>query len=104
MTTTSDALYMGVPVIALLGREHRSRAAASLLNNVGLSKIIAKDADDYVARAAELARDLDRLGAIRAGLREKMQKSPVMDGLGSRASLLSSRKTASPRSFCQAFG
>ena len=79
-TTTCDALCMGVPVVTLPGMTAVSRAGVSLLNNVGLGELVAGSAGEYVEIAAGLARDVERLKAIRAGLRGRMLKSPVMDG------------------------
>jgi protein O-GlcNAc transferase len=78
-TTTCDALWMGVPVITLCGPTALSRGGVSILSNVGLEEWIAKDADQYVAKAAALARDLPRLRALRSSLRTKMQSSPLMN-------------------------
>lgn len=78
-TTTCDALWMGVPVITLAGPTPVSRGGVSLLSNIGLSELAAQSVDEYVAIAATLARDLPRLAALRAGLRERMQRSPLMD-------------------------
>ncbi|HEX4792298.1 MAG TPA: tetratricopeptide repeat protein [Humisphaera sp.] len=78
-TTTCDALWMGVPVITLAGRAHRSRVGVSLLTCVGLEELIAQDIDQYIELATSLARDTQRLKRIRAELRPKMQASPLMD-------------------------
>lgn len=78
-TTTAEALWMGVPVLTLAGARFLSRQGASLLANAGLQDWIASDADDYVARAARHAADLDRLAALRAGLRAQALASPVFD-------------------------
>ena len=48
---------MGVPVITLSGDEHMSRVGTSIINNVGLSELIAKDQNDYIKIAATLAQD-----------------------------------------------
>jgi protein O-GlcNAc transferase len=79
-TTTCEALWMGVPVITLAGSRHVARVGVSLLSNVGLPELVAYSVEDYVEKAAALACDLRRLGALRAGLRERMQRSPLMDG------------------------
>jgi predicted O-linked N-acetylglucosamine transferase (SPINDLY family) len=78
-TTTCDALWMGVPVIALAGKTHVSRVGVSQLTNIGLTELIAADADSYVDIAVALANDLPRLAQLRGGLRARMKASPLMD-------------------------
>ena len=78
-TTTCDALWMGVPVIALAGKTHVSRVGVSQLTNIGLLELTAEDADSYVDIAVALANDLPRLAQLRGGLRERMKASPLMD-------------------------
>ena len=79
-TTTCEALWMGVPTITLAGPHHASRAGVSLLASVGLGDLIAETPGEYVDKAVQLAGDLPRLIEIRAGLRERMLDSPLMDG------------------------
>ena len=79
-TTTCEALWMGVPSIVLAGPGHASRPGVSLLANVGLGDLVAQTPEEYVANAVRLAEDLPRLTEIRAGLRQRMQTSPLMDG------------------------
>jgi predicted O-linked N-acetylglucosamine transferase (SPINDLY family) len=81
-TTTCEALFMGVPVVTLLGDRHASRVGASLLTQVGLSELIAASADDYVRIAVELATDRRRLTDLRAGLRMRLEHSPLCDEIG----------------------
>lgn len=78
-TTTCDALWMGVPVVSLAGRTAVGRAGLSVLSNVGLPELVARDREEYVAVALRLARDLPRLSELRATLRARMQASPLMD-------------------------
>ena len=79
MTTTCDALWMGVPVVALIGDTTLGRASYSLLCNVGLPELAAPSEPEYMRIAIALARDLPRLASLRAALREKMKASPVLD-------------------------
>ena len=78
-TTTCDALWMGVPVIALAGKTHVSRVGVSQLSNIGLPELIAADKDAYVEIAVALANDVPRLAELRSGLRQRMHISPLMD-------------------------
>jgi protein O-GlcNAc transferase len=82
MTTTLDALWMGVPVVSLVGRRNLGRAGLSLLSTVGLPGFAVSSVDDYVALATKTAQDLEGLAALRAGLRAKMQASPLLDAAG----------------------
>jgi protein O-GlcNAc transferase len=79
ITTTCDALWMGVPVVSLCGRTHVSRAGLSLLTNVGLGEWVGVDPEAYVRCAVELAGDRGRLSMIRSGLRQRMERSPLRD-------------------------
>ena len=78
-TTTCDALWMGVPVVSLVGQTAVGRGGLSLLSNVGLPELAAHTEDEYVSIAVELANDLPRLAELRATMRERMQASPLMD-------------------------
>ena len=79
-TTTCEALWMGVPVITLLGDRHVGRVGASILKNVGLTDFIAQDIDGYIELAINMADNINYLQEIRQGLRERMQSSPLCDG------------------------
>ena len=79
-TTTCEALWMGVPSIVLAGPHHASRAGVSLLAAVGLGDLVAQTPAEYVDTAVRLAADPTGLAAIRAGLRQRMLESPLMDG------------------------
>ncbi|HEX5864500.1 MAG TPA: hypothetical protein VF014_09660, partial [Casimicrobiaceae bacterium] len=77
--STCDALWMGVPVVARLGTSMISRQSAMLLQAVGMNELVARDDDEYVAIAANLALDLPRLHSLRRGLRPAMAASPLCD-------------------------
>lgn len=81
-TTTCEALWMGVPVVTLSGATHASRMAASAIKAAGLPELIAESTERYVEICTMLAGDLDKLSAMRAGLRARMRASPLMDAAG----------------------
>ena len=78
-TTTLDALWMGAPVITLEGASHVGRVGVSQMSNLGLQELIAHNQSEYVEIAVALANDLPRLAALRAGMRERMLASPLMN-------------------------
>jgi predicted O-linked N-acetylglucosamine transferase (SPINDLY family) len=78
-TTSLDAFWMGVPVVTLVGRTVVGRAGVSQLTNLGLAELAADTPEAFVRIAVELASDLPRLAYLRATLRERMQRSPLMD-------------------------
>jgi predicted O-linked N-acetylglucosamine transferase (SPINDLY family) len=78
-TTTCDALWMGVPVITLTGQTAVGRAGVSILSNAGLQNLIAASPAQYQEIAIQLARNLDELAKLRAGLREQVRASPLVN-------------------------
>jgi protein O-GlcNAc transferase len=79
-TTSCEAMWMGVPVVTLIGDRHSGRVGFDLLTRVGLSELAAPNLETYVATAVSLAQDLPRLQRIRGGLRERMRASSLCDG------------------------
>jgi protein O-GlcNAc transferase len=78
-TTSLDALFAGVPVVAELGSQFASRVAASALNAAGLPGLIARSGAQYAEIALRLAEDPDARQAIRAVLAEAPRKAPLFD-------------------------
>ncbi|EUC21290.1 tetratricopeptide repeat protein [Paraburkholderia hospita] len=78
-TTTAEALWMGIPVLAMKGDRFLTHVCESMLHAAGLADWIAQDADDYVAKAVASANDTAKLGAIRAALRNQLLASPLCD-------------------------
>lgn len=77
--TTCNALWMGVPVLTLEGQAVLARSGSSILRAVGLEDWIASSPDDYIARACRQGADLAALSHLRAGLRERVARSPLCD-------------------------
>jgi len=77
--TTSDALWVGVPLVTMLGTAFAGRVAASQLETVGLPELITPSLEDYEALALALAKDPARLAALRAKLAAAPASSPLFD-------------------------
>jgi predicted O-linked N-acetylglucosamine transferase (SPINDLY family) len=70
--TTLQALAAGRPVLTLPGANLRSRHARAMLDALALADaLVAGDADDFVARAVELACDPRRCAALSGRVRER---------------------------------
>jgi predicted O-linked N-acetylglucosamine transferase (SPINDLY family) len=77
--TASDALWAGLPVVALRGRSFVSRVSAGLLANIGLEELVASTAEEYERIALSLAQDRGRLSDIRQRLASARRTSPLFD-------------------------
>lgn len=73
---------MGVPVVTLRGDCHAARVGASLLGWLGLTDLVAGDVEEFVRICARLASDVEGAGALRAGLRERVRASSLVDEAG----------------------
>jgi predicted O-linked N-acetylglucosamine transferase (SPINDLY family) len=81
-TTTSDALWAGVPVISTLGGHFASRVSASMLKAAGLADLIAADIDSYVRLAVDLARSPVDLARIKSRVVAARDGQPLFDTAG----------------------
>jgi predicted O-linked N-acetylglucosamine transferase (SPINDLY family) len=78
-TTSCEALWMGVPIVTLLGDRHSGRVGASILGRLGLDELIGQSVADYVEIAVRLAGDHDRRSALRRSLRQSLAASSLCD-------------------------
>lgn len=78
-TSTSDALFAGVPVVALEGCNFASRVSGGLLHAAGLPEFVQPDVDRYVRFAAQLLRDPAALERARERVRTQVPGSPLFD-------------------------
>ena len=76
-TTTCETLWMGVPVVSLVGEALFERLSYSILSNAGLGDLTTHTRDDYVAAAVKLAGDPARRMTLRATLRDQIKASPL---------------------------
>ncbi|CAN1772276.1 Probable UDP-N-acetylglucosamine--peptide N-acetylglucosaminyltransferase SPINDLY [Linum perenne] len=79
-TTTCESLFMGVPCVTMAGAVHAHNVGVSLLSKVGLGHLVAKNEEEYIQLAVNLASDVDALASLRMSLRDLMAKSPLCDG------------------------
>ena len=79
VTTTCDALWMSVPVIAMQGDRVASRATGALLHALGHPDWIAQSEDKYISKVVALARDKELRKALRAAQRSLMASSRLCD-------------------------
>lgn len=78
-TTTCEALWMGVPVVTLRGERHSGHVGATILHHSGIPEFVAESEQEYMNMSIALARDSQRLVALRRQLRPMMRESILMD-------------------------
>ena len=71
-TTCCDALWMGVPVVARVGKTFCRCQAGEYLTKVGLTELICSDWRAYHVAASNLSLNPERLSELRATLRPLM--------------------------------
>ena len=98
-TMLVDALWMGVPVLTLAARPPLGRIGTSFVSNIGLADWVAHSEQEYIDKACAFAADPQALAALRAGMRERMLRSPLMDGVGFARGVESAYRTMWER-FC----
>lgn len=81
-TTTCESLWMGVPVLALVGERFLARAGLSVLSAARLPDFAAKTPEELIGTATLLANNLPLLANIRAGLRDHLKFTPLLDQQG----------------------
>lgn len=81
-TTTTEAIWQGVPVLAFRGDRWVARTSASILRTGGLGEFVAPSLDEYISMAVKLAlrpETPQRLAQLRESMRERLRGSPVCD-------------------------
>ena len=79
-TTTCFATYMGVPVVTWAGESLISRVGLSILANLGTPELAVSNADDYIAKALQVAGDLNFISNFRATARSRFKASSLGNG------------------------
>ena len=78
-TTTSDALWTGLPVLTLMGQSFASRVAASLLNAVGLPELITNTQEEYESLAIDLAMNPQSIADLKLKLARNRLTTSLFD-------------------------
>jgi len=78
-TTASDALWGGLPLVTRSGQSFASRMAGSLLKTSGVPELVTYSEAEYEQLALKLAKDPDRLAAIRARIEGGRSSNPLFD-------------------------
>jgi len=78
-TSTSDAMWAGVPVITLQGTHFASRVSSSILTAIGLPELITHSPEEYEALAVRLATHPEELNGIRQKLAKNRFTTPLFD-------------------------
>lgn len=81
-TTIFESLYLGLPAVTLAGNPGVGRIGMSILTGLGRPEWITYDEAAYIDKLVSLASDVPGLARIRAGLRQEMQASALMDEPG----------------------
>lgn len=78
-TSASDALWVGLPVLTLMGESFASRVAASLLNAIAMPELITNSQEQYENLAIELARSSQKLEDIKSRLARNRLTTPLFE-------------------------
>jgi len=79
-TTTCFAVYMGVPVVTLVGESLISRMGKSVVNNVGAGDLAVSDIKQYISKAVSISQDINFLKKFRSEARERFKSGSLGDG------------------------
>jgi predicted O-linked N-acetylglucosamine transferase (SPINDLY family) len=84
-TTTCEALWMGVPVLSLIGDRHATRVGLSLLTAIGHAEWASENENAYIEKAITLAQDRALRSQLRESLRDEVAESILCDHAGQAA-------------------
>ncbi|MHC4759520.1 MAG: O-linked N-acetylglucosamine transferase family protein, partial [Planctomycetota bacterium] len=73
--TTFEALWMGVPVVSLVGIQHMSRVGLSILTRFGMGFLAAASPAEYLIRVTALASKINALAQMRKIMRKTIAGS-----------------------------
>ena len=74
-----QAMWMGVPVITMLGSDYAARLGASFMQAAGLDEWVADSDDAYVEIAQRMAANRPMLLALKSTMRTRLKHAPAWD-------------------------
>jgi hypothetical protein len=78
-TTASDALWVGLPVLTIQGETFAGRVAASLLSAIDMPELITKSLNEYEVLAIDLAKNPEKLKALKEKLQQNRFTTPLFN-------------------------
>lgn len=81
VTTSFEAIWMGVPLLTIKGYNFNSRCGESINKNLDMHDLISENEKDYIDKAFKIATDNEMLVKIRKEIFIKALTSPLFDGL-----------------------
>ena len=79
VTTSFEAIWMGVPVLTMAGYNFNSRCGESINKNLKMEQMIAKDQSDYVKKAVNLSNNHDEYINLRKSVFINAIDSPLFN-------------------------
>ena len=79
VTTSFEAIWMGVPVITMAGYNFNSRCGESINKNLNMERMVAKDEDDYVNKVVNLSNNHNDYINLRKSIFVNALKSPLFN-------------------------
>ena len=79
VTTSFEAIWMGVPVLTMAGYNFNSRCGASINKNLNMDQLIAKDEEEYISKAVRLTSEREKFLKLRKTLFLDAIRSPLFD-------------------------
>ena len=79
VTTSFEAIWMGVPVLTMSGYNFNSRCGESINKNLNMEQLIAKDKDDYIQKIVNLSNNIDEYTNLRKSVFLNALKSPLFN-------------------------
>ena len=79
VTTSFEAIWMGVPVLTMAGYNFNSRCGESINKNLNMEQLIAKNEEDYIQKLVNLTDNQNNYINLRKSIFLDAVKSPLFN-------------------------